>query len=72
MKIFFKLIYFISFRQNYSKHFDKDDSGFIDKSELFEAMKKFNPSITKEQIDNICKKVDKDNSGKISLDGKLF
>jgi hypothetical protein len=35
-------------------------------------MKKFNPSITKEQIDNICKKVDKDNSGKISLDGKIM
>jgi hypothetical protein len=28
----------------------------------------FNPSITKKQIDTICSKVDKDNSGQITKD----
>ena len=53
---------------HFSNYFDKDKSGFIDKSELFEAMKMFNPSITKKQIDTICSKVDKDNSGQITKD----
>ena len=51
------------------KFFDNDNSGFIDANELFEAIKKFNGSITKDQVKDIIKKIDKDNSGKISIDG---
>ena len=32
-------------------------------------MKKFSPEITKEHIEKIVSEVDKDNSGKISIDG---
>jgi Ca2+-binding EF-hand superfamily protein len=54
------------------KFFDKDDSGYIDADELYAAMKKFNPKITKESIKRLIAKVDNDNSGKISIDGKNF
>ena len=56
------------------RYFDRDHSGFIEERELFEAIKKFKKDITQDQVKKMVSKVDKDKSGKISIDGilKLF
>lgn len=50
----------------------KDNSGFIDENELFQVVKQFNPSFTKDHIKKMIQKIDKDNSGKVSIDGKIL
>ena len=45
---------------------DEDHCGHLDTNELFEAFKKMNLSITKEQCDQIFSSMDFDNSGSIS------
>lgn len=52
------------------QEFDQDNSGSIDESELYNVVKRFNPSITRHQVDNMVSKIDRDKSGKISFDGK--
>ena len=54
------------------KYFDKDNSGYINESELYEAMKRLNPKITKEIVHDAVKKIDKDNNGRIYIDGIKF
>eukprot|EP00928_Gymnodinium_smaydae_P046818 TRINITY_DN3120_c0_g1_i2.p1 TRINITY_DN3120_c0_g1~~TRINITY_DN3120_c0_g1_i2.p1 ORF type:complete len:1305 (-),score=253.39 TRINITY_DN3120_c0_g1_i2:1124-4846(-) len=50
-------------------HFDDDDSGFLDASELHEVLRKtFHPTISIEEIDAISSFWDNDGSGKIELE----
>lgn len=49
----------------------KDDSGSIERKELFMIMKRFQPSITEEDVAQIISTIDDDGSGKISFDGKF-
>lgn len=49
----------------------KDESGSIERKELFEIMKRFRPEITEEEVSFIITQIDDDNSGKISYDGKI-
>lgn len=51
------------------KEFDQDNSGYVDENELFNIVKKFNPSITKKQVDHMVQSMDRDHSGKITFDG---
>lgn len=51
------------------KEFDQDNSGYVDENELFNIVKKFNPSITKAQVDHMVQAIDRDHSGKITFDG---
>lgn len=53
------------------QQFDQDGSGFIDETELFNIVKKFNPAITRSQVDQMIASIDRDNSGKISFDGNV-
>lgn len=50
------------------QEFDQDGSGSIDESELFNVVKRFNPSITKHQVDHMISAIDRDKSGKINFD----
>ena len=51
------------------QEFDQDGSGSIDEGELFNVVKRFNPSITRHQVDHMIESIDRDKSGKISFDG---
>ena len=60
--------YSASHVQETFRHFDKDNSGYIDESELFNAMTVFKKDITREDISVIISKLDSDHSGKVSYD----
>ncbi len=54
-------------------YFDRDGSGSIDRSEIYEIMKRFKKGITQEQVDIIMTQIDTDGSGKVNFEGmKLF
>ncbi len=46
-----------------------DGSGSIERKELYDIMKRFNPDITHEEVSASISKVDDDQSGKISFEG---
>lgn len=54
--------------RNTFNYFDSDDSGSIERKELFMIMKRFQPSITEEDVAQIISTIDDDGSGKISFD----
>lgn len=53
------------------RQFDQDGNGSVSVDELYEIMKRFRGSITHEQIQKMVASVDKDNNGKINIDGKI-
>ena len=53
------------------REFDQDGSGLVDDHELFNMVRKFNPGITKHQVDHMIDTIDRDKSGKISFDGRF-
>ncbi len=54
------------------KIFDKDNNGSISADEVFEVIKKFRGNLTKKEVVELVKLVDKDGNGKINIAGKLF
>jgi Ca2+-binding EF-hand superfamily protein len=52
--------------------FDSDNSGLIDESELYLAVQRLNPNVTKANVNTMLKKIDTDRSGKISLEGLII
>ena len=50
-------------------YFDRDGSGSIDRSEIYEIMKRFKKGITQEQVDIIMAQIDTDGSGKVNFEG---
>jgi calmodulin len=49
--------------------FDKDNSGFISKSEMNEFMKRLNSSFCESDLNELIEKLDLSGDGKISLEG---
>lgn len=49
----------------------KDNSGYIDENELFQVVQQFNQSLSRDHIKKMISKIDKDNSGKVSIDGNI-
>jgi Ca2+-binding EF-hand superfamily protein len=49
-------------------YFDKDSSGFISEDELYQVMKKFKRSTTRESVRKMLEIVDTNNDGQISFE----
>eukprot|EP01126_Amoeba_proteus_P018961 TRINITY_DN1967_c0_g1_i2.p1 TRINITY_DN1967_c0_g1~~TRINITY_DN1967_c0_g1_i2.p1 ORF type:complete len:138 (-),score=31.07 TRINITY_DN1967_c0_g1_i2:129-542(-) len=52
--------------KSYFEMLDVDGSGFINESELLEGLKQMGQDLTKEQLDELLKDLDKDGDGKIN------
>lgn len=50
------------------KYFDKDSSGFISEDELYQVMKKFKRTTTRESVRRMLEAVDTNNDGQISFE----
>jgi calmodulin len=51
------------------KAFDKDNNGYITREELGQALRQTSIEMSGEELDEMINAVDKNNDGKIGLDG---
>ena len=52
------------------KTIDANNDGFINFDEFFRIMNKFNPNVSLKEVNSLFNRIDKDENGMISFEGK--